>query len=201
MLQDVACLSLCGRMRAGQSNLVFGDGASDAGKGCCSDSIDGSHHVMAGDLRPVSKAGPVGYTAPVFNWSGGYIGGVGSAGMFGTDMSDHWCFTAGDAPDVRKWGGALGGTLGYNTVSRPTQALPGLRANSPSAAQHARHSLFTDPPRSNATGTRYAHAWVPPLNRSGAAPPTRVSLLSRLTDRRRHCRSGSRCKPRHRPRS
>ena len=68
--------------------------------------------VLGADQRPVLKAGPI--AAPVFNWTGGYIGGIGSAGMFGTDMSDQWCFTACDAPDMRKWGGALGGTLGYN---------------------------------------------------------------------------------------
>jgi len=37
--------------------------------------------------------------------------------MFTTEMSDQWCMTACDAPDMASWGGSIGGTAGWNFQS------------------------------------------------------------------------------------
>lgn len=52
--------------------------------------------------------------APTADWSGLYAGAVGGAALFTNEMSDQWCMTACDAPDMASWGGTLGATAGWN---------------------------------------------------------------------------------------
>ena len=58
----------------------------------------------AGDIAPAGDA----------DWSGLYLGAVGTGGLFANEMSDHWCYTACDAPDMASWGGGIGVTAGWN---------------------------------------------------------------------------------------
>jgi outer membrane immunogenic protein len=51
---------------------------------------------------------------PVTDWSGFYIGVVGTGGMFINSSDDSWCYTACDAPELSSFGFGVGGTIGYN---------------------------------------------------------------------------------------
>jgi outer membrane immunogenic protein len=68
--------------------------------------------AIAADL-PARAPAPVFVAAP-FNWSGFYVGAVGTLGMMSSEMSDHWCDTSCQAPSLREFGGGIGGTIGYN---------------------------------------------------------------------------------------
>jgi outer membrane immunogenic protein len=54
---------------------------------------------------------------PPKNWSGFHAGVVGTGGLFTSEMSDQWCYTACDAPDMASWGGGIGLTAGWNAQS------------------------------------------------------------------------------------
>jgi outer membrane immunogenic protein len=71
-------------------------------------------HLLRLGLNHRFGAAPAQAVGPTISWAGSYIGGVGSVGVMGTEMSDQWGLTAFDAPDMARWGGALGATLGHN---------------------------------------------------------------------------------------
>lgn len=73
----------------------------------------GLNYSFGGD--GISDQGPMALDAPSRDWSGVYLGGVGTAGLFRNEASDHWCATACDAADMADWGGGIGGTFGWNT--------------------------------------------------------------------------------------
>src|SRR3981081_3814300 len=52
--------------------------------------------------------------APVWNWTGIYGGVVGSAGVMSSEHADQWCDMTCSTPVLRRFGGGIGGTLGYN---------------------------------------------------------------------------------------
>lgn len=53
-------------------------------------------------------------TAGEYNWSGFYVGGVASGGMFQVDQSDYWCDAACDAPKLQDWAASIGLQAGHN---------------------------------------------------------------------------------------
>lgn len=55
-------------------------------------------------------AAPAGTT----NWSGFYIGAVGSGGLYTVEQEDYWCFNACNAPTLQDWDAAIGGQVGVN---------------------------------------------------------------------------------------
>ena len=78
-------------------------------------------------LRMVAAAGiaamtMIGLNAPslaapapgAYNWSGFYVGAVGSAGMFTVNQEDYWCDNACNAPTLQDWHASIGGQLGAN---------------------------------------------------------------------------------------
>jgi outer membrane immunogenic protein len=50
----------------------------------------------------------------VYNWSGFYVGAVGSGGLFTVEQEDYWCFEACNAPTLQEWGASIGVQGGYN---------------------------------------------------------------------------------------
>ena len=74
----------------------------------------GLNYRLYGGNGGGSYGGPAEIGAPDADWSGGYVGVVGTAGMFASDMSDQWCWVACDAPDIASWGAGIGATAGWN---------------------------------------------------------------------------------------
>jgi outer membrane immunogenic protein len=58
-----------------------------------------------------SFAGPV---SGGYNWSGFYVGAVGSAGMFTVNQEDYWCSEACNAPTLQDWDASIGARAGFN---------------------------------------------------------------------------------------
>lgn len=66
--------------------------------------------TMIASVAP-SQAGPSGGG---YNWSGFYVGAVGSAGMFTVNEEDYWCYNACNAPTLQDWDASIGGQVGVN---------------------------------------------------------------------------------------
>lgn len=49
-----------------------------------------------------------------YNWSGFYVGGVASGGMFTVEQEDYWCWGACDAPTLQDWDASIGVQGGFN---------------------------------------------------------------------------------------
>jgi len=49
-----------------------------------------------------------------YNWSGFYVGAVGSAAMFTVNQEDYWCFEACNAPTLQGWDASIGAHGGFN---------------------------------------------------------------------------------------
>ncbi|MBI1211911.1 MAG: outer membrane beta-barrel protein [Alphaproteobacteria bacterium] len=67
-------------------------------------------------LTMISAAGPsiAGPASGGYNWSGFYVGAVGSAGMFTVNEEDYWCFNACNAPTLQDWDASIGAQAGIN---------------------------------------------------------------------------------------
>jgi outer membrane immunogenic protein len=57
-----------------------------------------------------SLAGPSGG----YNWSGFYVGAVGSAGIYTVNQEDYWCWYACNAPTLSDWDASIGAQAGFN---------------------------------------------------------------------------------------
>lgn len=80
-----------------------------------------SYSASAADL-PVYKAAP----APVFNWTGAYIGITGGYGWGTTRWTNNAAVTTGDFGTD---GGMIGGTIGYNWQARGSNLVFGIEGD------------------------------------------------------------------------
>ncbi len=53
-------------------------------------------------------------TSAEYNWSGSYIGVVGSGGMYTVEQEDYWCWWSCDAPTLQDWQASIGAQAGHN---------------------------------------------------------------------------------------
>ena len=58
-----------------------------------------------------AAAGPAPNT---YNWTGFYVGAVGSGGLFTVEQEDYWCWWACDAPTLQDWDASIGLQAGFN---------------------------------------------------------------------------------------
>jgi opacity protein-like surface antigen len=59
-----------------------------------------------------ASAGPA--SGGGYNWSGFYVGAVGSAGMYTVNQEDYWCWYACNAPTLSDWDASIGAQAGVN---------------------------------------------------------------------------------------
>lgn len=52
-------------------------------------------------------------TAGDYDWSGHYVGGVGSAGLYAVEQEDYWCWGACNAPTLQDWQASIGLQAGH----------------------------------------------------------------------------------------
>jgi opacity protein-like surface antigen len=107
------------------------------------------------------KAAPYYAPAPIYSWTGFYLGGVGTVGVMGSEHADQWCDVTCSTPVERAWGGGIGGTAGYNWQAG--HVLYGIEGDVSwvssrpimlSQALIARVFLTARPPAPSGTGTR-----------------------------------------------
>src|SRR6185295_16697230 len=48
-----------------------------------------------------------------YNWTGFYVGVVGSGGLFTVEQEDYWCWWACNAPTLQDWDASIGVQGGY----------------------------------------------------------------------------------------
>ena len=52
--------------------------------------------------------------APLYNWTGFYVGAVASGGLFTVEQEDYWCDVACNAPTLQDWDASIGAQAGHN---------------------------------------------------------------------------------------
>lgn len=56
-------------------------------------------------------------TSAEYNWSGSYIGIVGSGGLYTVEQEDYWCWWSCNAPTLQDWDASIGAQAGHNWQS------------------------------------------------------------------------------------